>query len=67
MSGRVVPFCERPLAGPGFISYRLFGPYGWIMIAAKDDEDAMREARRSTEYPDRRKLQKWDGSRYGPA
>lgn len=28
-------------------SYRYKGRYGWVMIGAKDTEDALREARRS--------------------
>ena len=39
---------DRPCAAPGLWSYRYRGRYGWIMIGARDDADAMREARRST-------------------
>ena len=41
--------CDKPLAMPGFISYRYKGAYGWIMIAAKDHDGAMRECARSTQ------------------
>lgn len=39
---------DRPCATPGLTSYRYRGRYGWIMIGARDDRDAMREAARST-------------------
>jgi len=41
----------RPCAGAGLISFRYKGPYGFIMIGAKDTEDALREARRSVTGP----------------
>lgn len=40
--------CDAPLAVPGLQSYRYRGRYGWIMIGAKSDEEALREAARST-------------------
>ena len=40
--------CDKPMAMKGLISYRYRGRYGWIMIGAKDDNDALREAQRST-------------------
>jgi len=55
---------DKPLAIAGLISYRLRGPYGWIMIGAHDIADAMREAARSTPDPQRDALQAWDGTRY---
>ena len=55
---------DRPLADPGLISYRLRGPYGYIMIGARDHDDAMREAARSTRDPKRADLEIWDGDRY---
>lgn len=55
---------DRPLAVDGLASYRCRSPYGWIMIGARDDEDAMREARRSTAAPRIADLQIWDGSGY---
>ena len=36
---------DRPLAAKGLVSYRYRGRYGWIMIGAKDNADALREAR----------------------
>ena len=41
--------CNKPLAMPGFISYRYKGPFGWIMVAAHDAEGALREVSRSTD------------------
>lgn len=56
---------DRPMAAPGLSSYRLRSPYGsYIMIGARDHDDAMREAARSTPNPDRAALEIWDGSRY---
>ena len=58
---------NRPLAAPGLTSYRYAGRYGWIMIGAHDDQDALRQAQRSTDdqvTPDR--LQRWTGSEYQP-
>jgi hypothetical protein len=55
---------DRPLAAKGLRSYRARGRYGWIMIGARDDAEALSEARRSTDDP--RGLEVWDGSRYVP-
>lgn len=55
---------DRPLAAAGLTSYRLRGPYGWIMIGAKDHNDAMRQAARSTADPQRDALQLWNGTEY---
>jgi hypothetical protein len=60
-------YYNRPLAAPGLISYRYRGRYGWIMIGAKHDKDALIEAQRSTDDPvtaDR--LEKWSGTEYKP-
>ncbi len=59
-----LPMHDRPLAAKGLTSYRLRGPYGYIMIGARDHEDAMREAARSTRKPDRAALEVWNGDRY---
>lgn len=48
-------------------SYRLASRYGWILIGAKDHDDAMHQAARSTHDPDRSKLEVWNGERYVPA
>ncbi|CAB4127887.1 hypothetical protein UFOVP96_56 [uncultured Caudovirales phage] len=39
---------EKPMASEGLKSYRYQGRYGHIMIGAKDHEDALKEAQRST-------------------
>lgn len=57
-------FVNRPCAAPGLISYRAHGRYGLIMIGAKDDTDAMREARRSSSVI--HSLERWDGAAYAP-
>ncbi len=60
------PFWNRPCAASGLTSYRYGnGPYGFVMIGAKDDQDALREACRSVSghvYPDR--LERWNGTAY---
>lgn len=56
-----------PMAAPGLQSYRYRGAYGWVMIGATDDADALREAQRSSPAPvtaDR--LQRWTGTEYQP-
>ena len=59
------PFWDRPLAGPGLTSYRYRSRFGWIMIGAKDDADALKQAAQSTDEPiDPAKLQKWNGKTY---
>jgi len=55
---------NRPLAAKGLISYRAKGRYGFIMIGAKDNTDALREAKRSTDNPT--DLEVWDGEKYIP-
>ena len=35
---------DRPLAAPGLISYRCRNRFGWTMIGARDDTDALKEA-----------------------
>lgn len=52
------------MATPGFISYRYKGRYDWIMICAKNDADALREARRCTSPVDYSGLERWDGTSY---
>jgi hypothetical protein len=58
------PICHRPLAANGLISYRCRSPYGWVMIGAKDHEDALQQAALSTANPRRADLEVWDGDRY---
>jgi len=56
-----------PMAAGGLQSYRYRTAYGWVMIGATDDADALREAQRSTPAPataDR--LQRWTGTEYQP-
>ena len=58
-------YWNRPCAAKGLLSYRYKGSFGWIMIGARDDKDALREARRSTAAVvsvDR--LERWNGERY---
>lgn len=60
-------FHDKPMAGPGLVSYRYQGAYGWIMIGATDHAQALREAQRSTSLPvSEDKLQIWAGSAYQP-
>lgn len=60
------PWCDKPMAAAGLTSYRCRGRYGWIMIGAKSDADAWREALRSSDEARRDTLQRWDGARYVP-
>lgn len=55
---------NKPCASQGLTSYRYKGPYGFIMIGAVNDADAMREAARSTSNPIRENLEVWNGSAY---
>jgi hypothetical protein len=57
---------DKPLAAPGLISYRCKGRYGWIMIGARSDVDALSEARRSWEHASSDMLERWAGSSYVP-
>jgi hypothetical protein len=57
-------FTDKPCAAYGLTSYRYAGRYGWIMIGAKDDADALREAARSTDNVSPEKLQVWNGAGY---
>lgn len=40
-------FWNRPCASKGWISYRYPSAHSWIMIGAKDHDEALREAQRS--------------------
>ena len=59
-------YWNRPCAAQGLNSYRYQnGRYGWIMIGAVDDADALREAgRSSSDTIDPAKLQRWNGEAY---
>jgi hypothetical protein len=64
----VKPAYDRPLAAPGLTSYRYRGRFGFIMIGAVDNSDALRQALRSTAGPLKlEKLEIWNGSNYEPA
>ena len=52
---------EKPMAAEGLNSYRYQGRYGHIMIGAKDHDDALREAQRSTrDKVEHKHLESWD-------
>ncbi len=55
-----LPIVERPCASEGLTSYRYKGRYGWIMIGAHNDDDALWEAGRSTDNINIDNLQVWD-------
>jgi len=58
---------DRPMAAEGLTSYRAKGPYGHIMIGAKDHADALREANRSSSKPlTHADLEMWNGKGYAP-
>jgi hypothetical protein len=58
--------CDKPMAAKGLTSYRYKGRYGWIMIGAKDNADAISEANRSLgdKSATLDKLEVWDGATY---
>jgi hypothetical protein len=59
------PYWEKACADRGFVSYRYNGPFGYVMIGAKDDDDAYRQAARSIEQlPNRHMLQVWRNDQY---
>jgi hypothetical protein len=55
---------NKPMAAKGLLSYRCKGRYGFIMIGAKDDQDAFNEAKRSSPFVKREDLEKWNGEKY---
>jgi len=69
MTYRVTVYVQnKPCAARGLTSYRYKGRYGWIMIGARDDADALREAARSSsDAIDRANLQVWNGTEYMPS
>jgi hypothetical protein len=58
--------CDKPMAAKGYISYRYRGRYGWIMIGALNDADALNEAGRSLNWdkPVMSNLERWNGECY---
>ena len=62
-----LPVFQRPCAAAGLISYRCKSAFGWIMIGATDNADAMREALRSSDRVHRDHLEVWNGKQYVPA
>lgn len=59
-------FHDKPCAAPGLTSYRYRGAFGWVMIGARNDADALSEARRSVDSATADRLEIWDGARYVP-
>lgn len=66
MSNQMTDITSKPLAAPGFISYRCKQPFGWVMIGARNDEDAMKQAKQSTPNAKIEDLQVWNGTAYVP-
>lgn len=62
----MLDFTNRPLAASGFISYRCKNGYGWTMIGAKDNADALNEARRTDASAQSEWLQIWNNDKYVP-
>lgn len=61
-----LPVQDRPLAAAGLASYRAANVYGWIMVGATDDNDALVQARRSAPSVEAADLQRWNGQAYEP-
>jgi hypothetical protein len=57
-------YWDKPCAAHGLTSYRYKGRYGWIMIGATDDKDAISEAKRSTQGVIIDNLEVWNGKQY---
>ena len=58
-------YWNKPCAVHGLTSYRCKAAYGgWIMIGAKDNDDAWREAQRSSKFANQDTLEVWDGKAY---
>jgi hypothetical protein len=58
---------DRPCAAAGLLSYRYRGRYGWVMIGATDDADALREAGRSVDHaPTILRLERYVDGQYSP-
>jgi len=56
---------DKPCAISSLTSYRYKGRYGWIMIGAKDNADALKEAQRSTsDKVTAENLQIWNQTQY---
>lgn len=56
---------DKPLAVNGLTSYRYRAQYGYIMIGATDEADALREAQRScSEVVRESRLEVWNGLHY---
>ena len=61
----MIHFIEKPCASKGLLSYRYKGRYGFIMIGALSDNDALKEAQRSTsDKVSFDRLEFWNGSTY---
>lgn len=66
-SAEAMPVTSKPLAASGYLSYRYRQPHGFVMIGAKDDEDALIQAGRSIEgTPQLTALERWNGTTYSP-
>jgi hypothetical protein len=59
-------YWNRPCADASLISYRCLGRFGWIMIGAKSDDDALNEARRSWPGATPDLISRWNGNQYVP-
>ena len=56
---------NKPMAIKGLTSYRYKGRYGFIMIGATDNTNALKEAQRSTsDKVSIDNLEVWNGSQY---
>lgn len=52
---------NKPLASPGFTSYRYLQNFTYVMIGANSHEEALKEASRSIDsIPDPKKLEIWN-------
>lgn len=57
---------DQAMAAEGLTSYRCKSRFGWIMIGATDNDDAWRQALRSSRSARLEDLEKWNGTAYAP-
>lgn len=59
-------YWNKPCAAHSLLSYRYRGNYGWVMIGARDNLDALREAGRSVRHSVIQlcRLEIWNGASY---
>ena len=61
----MIHFTDKPCAAMGLLSFLYMGRFGFIMIGATDNQDALKQAQRSTsDKVSIDRLEFWNGSQY---